>query len=1478
MANEIDLIIGKVAFSQITDMIVKLQDLDTKIKASAEIALGLDNALKGIKSTAGLDKNIELNKALNVQIKELAANYSKVSSALNSQLLTQQKILESNTRMANSTAALVLKQEAAIERKSAKETAAINKKIQEEEKANKAIQVANEKRLKEEERIQKAILTAAEKRIKEETLAEDLKNKKAALASKLRADVEQAFARNTANTLRRLNEESAARMQGNATAQVGMFSRMRQGLSSLMQLFGVYSAMMLAHRAIMGTIRFEKKLSDDVAQLAIYLDNSTENATKLVGVLSQIKTRTSLEDLIGLGSIVAKKGVAQEEIGGIVKALDDLFLVLGEGLGSKEEATASIVKLISIFNTDGKITAERVTDMGKSLTYLTTSGVATGEYLIDFAERLGAVRSITGQSKEEILGLGAAYEQLGITSTVASTAVGQVIKKLLTDVPKYAKQAGINVNEFRYLLETNSTEAFVRYAEGLGRITKNHEQLSIEVAKANFQGQRLSAVVIETATQYELIREKVTGATNAVLLNAKEIADSSLKQKTFAATLANVGKEFQLILASKRVTDFFNDLAVNILGLTKAIFSIPFSAIKTGLITWAAWKTIVNFQLIKSAALVTLNNLGIAKQVVLTTAANLGIGTQTFLQKNNNAALAEKILLSQEAIAIENLKIATLTTEIAVLEADTLANQQNALVNAEAILVKRGQIVASEAIVAANIAVVTSTEATTAAVAATPWGALAVVIGVAVMALISFVNKEDDAITKAKELLDLKDKAEGEMDKLKSRRDKDQKDKEARIANDNLLESKQKGYSKKQQEAALKEEKDNRDRSIAGNISYWGNIKNNSKNALDKLKEDRAKDAANLKKLNEDQEKSLKTGGAANAARLKVSAEREINKREEERKKREIVLSQQYTKALDFETEAVKKRDANVKIAPNAETGVMPTGAVKRERANVTFDEVKSEYDYKKAVIDTEVQILNSVDKEKMSFEDRLKNRQELSVQLKKIIDLEEDYETKSSKQKYDDAIAKNALSVKNGDTSAAESAKNKIDIQNTYDYEIKTIAEKTKQKNAQLQVDDLNFTIDIANKKLQLTKDVEQSKLEASSTAQKLIADDAVKNERYTAKQREAAFQEWLSIEKKKLELTKALETAKNTDSKGNIVNLQTQELINAEYEKGMAILNNTKSVFENINEETRSWMKQFSDKTLDESLGNLGLQSAKIFLKMNGESQSAFMKMYDAAAPGFEKFKVAFNAIAEASQGMFNKMAEMSQAHYESDYRRLEAQKEQSLKFAGDSAVAKEKIEADYAKKKKEIEKRQFEDEKKISMVNIVIDTAQGVMATIGKTGFFGSPLAMLVAAMGAVQLGMVAAQQFPAYAEGTDNHRGGMMLVNDGAGANFQEKVILPSGKVIRPQGRNVLMNAPKGTKVLNHEQQLFEMLQSNNISMPSNNYQGMTSDEMDEILGKHFSNIKTQNTIFDKNGFQSYVRNGNSITRSNSNRSQAIGISV
>ncbi|HIX42799.1 MAG TPA: phage tail tape measure protein [Candidatus Kurthia intestinigallinarum] len=54
---------------------------------------------------------------------------------------------------------------------------------------------------------------------------------------------------------------------------------------------------------------------------------------------------------------------------------------------------------------------------------------------------------------------------------------------------------------------------------------------------------------------------------------------------------------------------------------------------------------------------------------------------------------------------------------------------------------------------------------------------------------------------------------------------------------------------------------------------------------------------------------------------------------------------------------------------------------------------------------------------------------------------------------------------------------------------------------------------------------------------------------------------------------------------------------------------------------------------------------------------------------------------------------------------------------------------------------------------------------------------------------------------YAEGTNNHQGGPMIVNDQRGPLFKELVTYPDGTSFIPEGRNVLIpDAPRGAKVL------------------------------------------------------------------------------
>jgi hypothetical protein len=272
-----------------------------------------------------------------------------------------------------------------------------------------------------------------------------------------------------------------------------------------------------------------------------------------------------------------------------------------------------------------------------------------------------------------------------------------------------------------------------------------------------------------------------------------------------------------------------------------------------------------------------------------------------------------------------------------------------------------------------------------------------------------------------------------------------------------------------------------------------------------------------------------------------------------------------------------------------------------------------------------------------------------------------------------------------------------------------------------------------------------------------------------------------------------------------------------------------------------------------------------------------------------GFGKdFAVTFNAIAEASQEVFNKISQASQANFEREYKRLEAQKDIALQFAGDSDSAKERIEEQAEERRKQIANREFKAKQKMAIFNIAIDTAQAIVSTYAQVpkfdfGISATALALAIGGIGAVQIAAVAAQKIPQYFEG-GTHDGGLMMVNDAKGSSYKETIVTPDGKIIKPEGRDVVMNAPKGTQIFTPEQwqekELHGMLQSKGISMNMNQQSnnGMTAQEMDSVLGKHFKKIQVNNTTFDKNGIRSWSESNGNKTIKNANRVSRTGYNV
>lgn len=316
---------------------------------------------------------------------------------------------------------------------------------------------------------------------------------------------------------------------------------------------------------------------------------------------------------------------------------------------------------------------------------------------------------------------------------------------------------------------------------------------------------------------------------------------------------------------------------------------------------------------------------------------------------------------------------------------------------------------------------------------------------------------------------------------------------------------------------------------------------------------------------------------------------------------------------------------------------------------------------------------------------------------------------------------------------------------------------------------------------------------------------------------------------------------------------------------------------------------IKKYTQSFSDEFISGSGFQDTfDFFIKVDEQGKTMFDKLNTEGLSSKEKFAATFNAIAQSAQEMFNFISNASQQNFDAEYGRLEAQKEVALQFAGESDSAKKKVEEDAEKRRKEIAAREFKAKKAQSIFNIAVDTAQAIVsiwAQVPKVdfGISATALSIMVGALGAAQIGVVAAQKMPQYFDGTDNHPGGLALINDGKGANYKETVVTPDGKVRQFSGRDVVIDAPAGTQVFTHDQwnnELNTMMREKGISM-SNSFSsrsGLSYAEMDSIIAKHFSKITTQSTVIDRNGFNTFVSNGSSKTIRNQSRYSGTGFSV
>lgn len=201
-------------------------------------------------------------------------------------------------------------------------------------------------------------------------------------------------------------------------------------------------------------------------------------------------------------------------------------------------------------------------------------------------------------------------------------------------------------------------------------------------------------------------------------------------------------------------------------------------------------------------------------------------------------------------------------------------------------------------------------------------------------------------------------------------------------------------------------------------------------------------------------------------------------------------------------------------------------------------------------------------------------------------------------------------------------------------------------------------------------------------------------------------------------------------------------------------------------------------------------------------------------------KKIESIADAIDQASQ-LMGALSNFVSTIYEGQVQKIEEEQEESEmaseaelaridKLAETGAITTEEAEArkraaeektakrneELEKKKAALQTRQAKLEKATNIIQTIMNTATGIMKAFAQGGMYATPIAAMIAAMGAVQLATIIAQPIPKYAKGTKSHKGGLAWVGDGG---VSETIITNKGMYLTPD-TPTLVDLPKGAKVI------------------------------------------------------------------------------
>ncbi|RZJ91069.1 MAG: phage tail tape measure protein [Chryseobacterium sp.] len=346
---------------------------------------------------------------------------------------------------------------------------------------------------------------------------------------------------------RRLNNQLSEfdRRMGNQRGSYGQSTL--QGIQGMAATYLSGAAVLAAGRQV---IQSNAEISDSLADVQRTTGLTAAEANNLSEQLKKIDTRTSLKGLLDIAIIGGQLGIAKDQLSGFTAAVDQLAVSLG---GELQGGAAGIAKSLGVLDNVFKVTQENggnveraFNQIGSAILGLGQSGLATGDFLADFGERVGGLAKQAGLSLPVILSYGAVLQENGVSAEVAGTAFKRLLTALTTNRERFyavAKiaDADLTLKGFTKTINSDAKGALDLFFAGLakgGTTTSNFNDI---LKSLKLTGGGVSQVVAALSGHQEDLNGHIRDATkdfDDATLSAEQFG---IKNDTLAASIEKLG-------------------------------------------------------------------------------------------------------------------------------------------------------------------------------------------------------------------------------------------------------------------------------------------------------------------------------------------------------------------------------------------------------------------------------------------------------------------------------------------------------------------------------------------------------------------------------------------------------------------------------------------------------------------------------------------------------------------------------------------------------------------------------------------------------------------------------------------------------------------------------------------------------------------------------------------------------------------------